>query len=71
MPVINLKETGLNIKNKMKSNNVKVVDVQRELGFSTAQAIYKWFRGDSLPTVDNLLILATLLNTTIDDLLIY
>ena len=46
-------------------------DVQDIFGFSTPQAIYKWQRGEALPTVDNLVVLAAVLGVTIDDILIF
>lgn len=39
------------------------------MGFETDQAVYKWQRGESLPTVDNLYALSKLFGTTIDDIL--
>lgn len=70
MPMINMQKTGANIKMLMKLNNVKVIQIQDTLGFNTPQAIYKWLRGESMPTIDNMVILATLLNTTIDNIII-
>ncbi|MCG4811782.1 helix-turn-helix domain-containing protein [[Eubacterium] rectale] len=65
-----MKKTGANIKMLMKLNNIKVIQIQDILGFNTPQAIYKWLRGESMPTIDNMVILATLLNTTIDNIII-
>lgn len=70
MPMINMQKTGVNIKMLMKLNNIKVIQIQDILGFNTPQAIYKWLRGESMPTIDNMVILATLLNTTIDNIII-
>ena len=70
MPMINMQKTGANIKMLMKLNNIKVIQIQDILGFNTSQAIYKWLRGESMPTIDNMVILATLLNTTIDNIII-
>ena len=39
-------------------------------GFEEPQAIYKWQKGKSLPTVDNLYALAALLQVTVDDILV-
>ena len=39
------------------------------MGFGTDQAIYKWQRGESLPTVENLYALSILFNTSIEDIL--
>lgn len=70
MPMINMQKTGANIKMLMKLNNIKVIQIQDILGFNTPQAIYKWLRGESMPTIDNMVILATILSTTIDNLLV-
>ena len=39
------------------------------MGFESDQAVYKWQRGDSLPTVDNLYALSRLFSTSVDDIL--
>ena len=70
MPTINMIETGKNIKTIMKLNNIKIVQIQQILGFNTPQAIYKWFRGEAMPTIDNMVVLAATLNTTIDNLIV-
>ncbi len=62
--------TGANIKNMMKARNIKVKDVQAECGFGTPQAIFKWMRGDTMPTIDNMLIIANMFNCTMDDIVI-
>lgn len=69
MPIINLESTGCRIKELMKENDVKVRDIQNRFGFATPQAIYKWLHGTCLPTVDNLVILASILNVKVDDIL--
>lgn len=71
IPKINMKETGNNIKQLMKANNVKPVDVQLWCGFGTVQPIYHWQHGKNLPTVDNLLILSYMLNCRMEDILVY
>lgn len=43
--------------------------MSRFMGFESEQAVYKWQRGDSLPTVDNLYALSRLFETTVDDIL--
>lgn len=39
-------------------------------GFVTPQAIYKWQHGTALPTIDNLVVLAAILQVRIDDILV-
>lgn len=69
-PVINLIETGKNITRLMQKNGLKVTDLQEVFGFEYPQAIYKWKRGECLPTVDNLIILASLFKTTVDEIIV-
>ena len=69
-PTVNLIETGKNITRLMKKNGIKVTELQEILGFEYPQAIYKWKRGECLPTIDNLIILASVFNTTIDKIII-
>lgn len=69
MNTIDTIATGKNIKILVKTNKIKVVDIQKTMGFGTPQAIYKWFRGEAMPTIDNMVILAGMLNTTIDNII--
>ena len=38
--------------------------------FCTPQAIYKWQQGVALPTIDNLVVLAAILQVRLDDILV-
>lgn len=69
-PTINLRKTGNNITRLMKENNIKVIDLQNIFGFEYPQAIYKWKRGECLPTIDNLIVLSMIFKTPIDKILI-
>ena len=69
-PTIDMPATGANIKALLKSKGLKVADVQNMCGFNTPQAIFKWMRGDAMPSIDNLVILAHLLGVTIDQIII-
>ena len=70
IPAIDMIKTGQNIVYLRKKAGLKVKDIQEVFGFTTPQAIYKWQQGLALPTVDNLVILAKLLNVKIDDILV-
>lgn len=70
VPVINLTETGKNIKKLRKAAGISVSDIQDVMGFNTPVAIYKWQKGDSLPSVDNLVILASILGVSVDEILV-
>lgn len=70
MPRIDMKATGSRIRHLRDIHGLTNKDIQSVFGFGTPQAIYKWMRGDALPTVDNLVILADLFNVTINDILV-
>ena len=70
IPSIDLAQTGANIVNLRKAAGLTVADIQMVFGFNSPQAIYKWQNGTALPTVDNLIVLAALLNVRIDDILV-
>lgn len=70
IPVIDLIATGKNIKRIREASGVSVRDIQDVLGFTNPQAIYKWQKGECLPTIDNLVILASVLGVTIDEILV-
>ena len=63
-------ETGRKIKMLMKEQNLKVRDIQEACGFEQPQAIYKWLSGKSLPSIENMVILAEVLSTPIDSILV-
>ncbi|MBQ2699828.1 MAG: helix-turn-helix transcriptional regulator [Clostridia bacterium] len=70
MPVIDLIRTGENIRKIRKQRGITVRQLQEIFGFSTPQAIYKWQQGTALPTVDNLLVLANVLDVPIEHILV-
>ena len=69
-PVIDMVKTGQNILYLRKKAGLSVRDLQNIFGFGTPQAIYKWQQGLTLPTLDNLVLLADLLGVRIDDILV-
>ena len=71
VPVIDLAATGRNITNLRIKAGVSVRDLQTVMGFTNPQAIYKWQNGCCMPSIDNLVILAAVLGTTVDDILVY
>ena len=69
-PVIDPVATGANIVRLRKERGLTVRDLQSYFGFEEPQAIYKWQRGQSLPTVDNLYALGALLDLSMDEILV-
>ena len=70
IPMINMEKTGMNITILRKKSGFSVRQLQDIFGFGTPQAIYKWQQGLTLPTIDNLVVLAALLGVKIDDILV-
>ena len=70
IPTIDLAQTGANIVPLRKAAGLTVSDIQMVFGFNSPQAINKRQNGTALPTVDNLIVLAALLNVRIDDILV-
>ena len=70
LPVIDMVKTGRNIGRLRKQAGLSVRDLQDIFGFATPQAIYKWQQGAALPTLDNLVVLAAVLQVRLDDILV-
>ena len=69
-PVLDPVATGARIRELRNAKRLTVDDVREFLGLESTQAIYKWQRGESLPTIDNLYALSTLFETSVDNILI-
>lgn len=69
-PVIDPVATGENILRLRRERGLSVRDLQAYFGFEEPQAIYKWQRGKSLPTVDNLYALGALLDVPMEEILV-
>ena len=69
-PVVDMTATGRNIVRLRKQAGMTVRDLQDAFGFSNPQAIYKWQRGQAMPTIDNLVVLAAVLGVGLDDIII-
>ena len=67
---IDMAATGRNIARLRESHGFSVADFQRFFGFSAPQAIYKWQKGLTLPSTDNLYALSDLLGVPMEDILV-
>ena len=70
MPVIDAKRTGERIGALRDAAGLDNAASADAMGFTTRNAVYKWLRGDALPTLDNMLILADLFGVKIDDIIV-
>ena len=53
-----------------KENGFSADKIKNYLGICDKSNVYKWFRGDALPSVDNLLALSILFGVTINEMII-
>ena len=70
-PVINNIETGKRIEQLRKQNGYTVKQLQEIFSFTSPQSIYKWQWGETLPDIQNLLMLAKIFNCSIEDIIVY
>ena len=70
-PVIDLAATGRSIERLRKAAGCSVRELQRAMGFSSPRAIYKWQQGQTLPTLDNMVLLSRLLGRGIEEILVF
>ena len=70
LPTVDMKATGTQINTLRKRAGLSVKDIQANLGLGSTQAIYKWMAGQSLPSIDNLVILSALLHVSLDDIIV-
>ena len=67
-PLINKRETGLNLRRIMDERGITVRDVQEYLGLGSVQSVYHWLNGLSMPTIDNLYALSEMFQLSIDEM---
>ena len=69
VPVVDMKLTGKNIAALRKQRGISVRELQEMLGFATPQSIYKWQRGETLPTIENLIALSCIFSVPVDEII--
>ena len=67
-PLINKRETGVNLRRIMDMRGITPKDVQEYLGLGCVQSVYRWLDGVNVPTVDNLYALSELFHVPMDAL---
>lgn len=67
--IIDTKETGKLIKTVIQTSGISVDYISKCIGVSKG-AIYKWFQGVTMPTVDNFVVLASVVGIKVDDLIV-
>jgi transcriptional regulator with XRE-family HTH domain len=70
MKIVDRKMTGRKINNLMIDKGISVLRLQDMMELESAQAIYKWLAGETLPTVDKLVKLSQIFECTIDEIVV-
>ncbi|MBP3803383.1 MULTISPECIES: helix-turn-helix domain-containing protein [unclassified Oribacterium] len=70
MSYIDQEATGELLRLAVKSSSFSVSDICKEMNISTT-SIYNWFRGDTLPSIENLFLFAELVGQKVDDIVVY
>ena len=65
-PIINLRETGINLRRIMDERGITAKDVQEYLNLASVQSVYYWWNGTNMPTIDNLYALSQWFGVPID-----
>lgn len=68
--VLDLEATGTKIKTLMKQRGITPRQLQLILNFPYVQTVYNWFAGKNMPTLDNLVVLAKVLDVAMDDIVV-
>ena len=67
---IDTNATGEKIRQLRKEAGLTVATLQQILCFETPQSIYRWQKGDTVPSVDQLVVLAETFGVRIDDIVV-
>lgn len=70
-PYIDQVKTGENIRRLRKERGISVSQLQTFFGFDAPQAIYKWQKGQCLPSIDNLCGLCAYMKVSLETLLVF
>lgn len=69
-PMINLELSGKKIKETIKEKGYTTKEIMEYMGFHHTKSIYAWYRGASLPSLENIMALSVLLAVPVNELLI-
>ncbi len=67
---INMEKTGAHIKRTLKESGYSMREIMEITGVTSEQAIYKWYSGKSIPSLETQIILCKLLGIKITELLV-
>lgn len=67
---IDAERTGMRLKELIKQSGYSVGDIQKLLHMSCPQPVYKWMKGQMLPTVEHLYALAKIFHVHMEEILV-
>ncbi len=70
MKTVDMETTGKRIDEMRKKRGMTVADIMEQIGFSSPNTFSKWRRGISMPTIDNLVMLADIFECGIGDIVV-
>lgn len=70
-PVIDPSATGTRINELRKDHGMSVAALRDYFGFATTNAVYKWLKGESMPTLDNMIAMSVLFGIPVNDIVVY
>ena len=71
VPVIDMAATGRNITRLRENAGLSVKELQEKMELASLQAIYRWQRGETIPSIDNLIILADVLGVSMNEIIVW
>ena len=70
-PVIDLRRTGEHLRDMLRERNLSPKEVQQILRIGSTQTIYDWYKGRTLPSLDNMVAIGSLLGCSVEELLVF
>ncbi len=68
--MIDINKTGEWLRYLCKRKNITVAEIQEKLQIASNQAVYAWFNGKTLPSLNNLYALSNLMGITVNDMVV-
>ena len=65
-----MRATGNNIRKLIKERGLTVAGIREAMNLGSVQPVYRWMSGKTMPTIDHLADLSTILGVTIDQILV-
>ena len=67
---IDMKRTGEMLHRRMEAAGISVRDLTRLLDVGYPQTVYRWIRGETLPSIDHFYRMARIFGCRVDDLIV-